>query len=79
LAGRSTGGPRSSSGWPERPGRINVKYRIEQRPSHLLITRGNSLIGGVLGAGAMALDALTSTLVVIALVVYFLAGIPASR
>jgi predicted PurR-regulated permease PerM len=57
-------------------GRLNVKYHIEQRLSHLLATRGSSLIGGVLGAGALVLGALTATLVVIVLVVYFLAGMP---
>ena len=57
-------------------GRLNVKYHIEQRLSHLLATRGSSLIGGVLGAGALVLGALASTLIVIVLVVYFLAGMP---
>jgi len=57
-------------------GRLNVKYHIEQRLSHLLATRGSSLIGGVLGAGALVLGAVTSTLVVLVLVVYFLAGMP---
>jgi len=57
-------------------GRLNVKYHVEQRLSHLLATRGSSLIGGVLGAGALVLGALTSTLIVIVLVVYFLAGMP---
>jgi predicted PurR-regulated permease PerM len=57
-------------------GRLNMKYHIEQRLSHLLATRGSSLVGGVLGAGALVLGALASTLAVIVLVVYFLAGMP---
>jgi predicted PurR-regulated permease PerM len=57
-------------------GRLNVTYHIQQHLSHLLATRSNSLIGGVLGAGTLVLDTLTSTLVVIVLVVYFLAGMP---
>ena len=57
-------------------GRINMKYHVEQRLSHLLATRGSSLVGGVLGAGALVLGALASTLAVIVLVVYFLAGMP---
>jgi predicted PurR-regulated permease PerM len=57
-------------------GRLNAKYHIQQHLSHLLATRRSALIGGVLGAGALVLDTLTSTLVVIALVVYFLAGMP---
>ncbi len=60
-------------------GRLNIKYHIEQRLSHLLATRGSSLVGGVLGAGALVLGALASTLVVIVLVVYFLAGMPRIR
>jgi predicted PurR-regulated permease PerM len=57
-------------------GRLNAKYHIQQHLSHLLATRSSALIGGVLGAGALVLGTLTSTLVVIALVVYFLAGMP---
>ena len=57
-------------------GRLNLKYHIEQRLSLLLATRGSSLVGGVLGAGALVLGALASTLAVIVLVVYFLAGMP---
>ena len=57
-------------------GRLNLTYHIEQRLSHLLATRGSSLVGGVLGAGALVLGALASTLAVIVLVVYFLAGMP---
>ena len=57
-------------------GRLNMKYHIEPRLSHLLATRGSSLVGGVVGAGALVLGALASTLAVIVLVVYFLAGMP---
>jgi predicted PurR-regulated permease PerM len=57
-------------------GRLNVKYHIEQRLSHLLATRGSTLVGGVLGAGALVIGALASTLAVIVLVIYFLAGMP---
>jgi predicted PurR-regulated permease PerM len=57
-------------------GRLNIKYHIEQRLSHLLATRGSSVLGGVLGAGALVLGALASTLAVIVLVIYFLAGMP---
>jgi predicted PurR-regulated permease PerM len=55
-------------------GRLNAKYHIQQHLSHLLATRGSTLIGGLLGAGTLVLDTLTSTLVVIVLVVYFLGG-----
>jgi predicted PurR-regulated permease PerM len=60
-------------------GRLNVRYHIEQRLSHLLSTRGSSLVGGVLGAGELVLGAVASTLIVIVLVVYFLAGMPRIR
>jgi len=55
-------------------GRLNAKYHLQQHLSHLLATRGSALVGGVLGAGELVLGTLTSTLVVIVLVVYFLAG-----
>ena len=57
-------------------GRLNMKYHVEQRLSHLLATRGSSLVGGVLGARALVLGALASALAVIVLVIYFLAGMP---
>jgi predicted PurR-regulated permease PerM len=57
-------------------GRLNARFHVEQRLSHILATRGSSLIGGVLGAGALVLGAVTSMLVVIVLSVYFLAGMP---
>ena len=57
-------------------GRLNARYHIQQHLSHLLATRGGSVVGGVLGAGTMVLGALTSALVVSVLVVYFLAGLP---
>ena len=57
-------------------GRLNVKFHVEQRLTHLLASRGSSLVGGVLGAGALVLSALASTLAVIVLVIYFLAGMP---
>ncbi len=57
-------------------GRLNVRYHIEQRLSRVLATRGSTLVGGVLGAGALVLGALASALAVTVLVIYFLAGMP---
>jgi len=57
-------------------GRLNDRYHIESRLQKLLTSRGSSIVGGVLGAGAVVLSAATSLLVVIVLTVYFLAGMP---
>jgi predicted PurR-regulated permease PerM len=57
-------------------GRLNTRYHIQPRLSHLLSTKGTALVGGVLGAGALVLSAATSVLVVAVLVVYFLAAMP---
>ncbi len=42
----------------------------------LVTSRGSSLIGGVLGAGALVLSTASSILAVLVLSVYFLAGLP---
>jgi predicted PurR-regulated permease PerM len=57
-------------------GRLNTRYHIEQRLAHLLASRGSALIGGILGAGALVLGAVSSLLVVTVLVIYFLAAMP---
>jgi predicted PurR-regulated permease PerM len=57
-------------------GRLNARYGIETRLSHLISTRGSALIGGVLGAGELVLSAATSLLIVVVLTVYFLVGMP---
>jgi predicted PurR-regulated permease PerM len=57
-------------------GRLNLRYHIQQRLSHLISTKGSSLLGGVLGAGELVLSAVTSILVLIVLVIYFLASMP---
>ena len=57
-------------------GRLNDRYHIESRLQKLLTSRGSSIVGGVLGAGAVVLSAATSLLVVVVLTVYFLAGMP---
>ena len=57
-------------------GKLNAKYQIQQRLTKLVTTRGTSLIGGVLGAGALVLSTASSLLAVAVLSVYFLAGLP---
>lgn len=57
-------------------GKLNVKYHVEQRLTKLVTSRGSSLIGGVLGAGALVLSTASSILAILVLSVYFLAGLP---
>lgn len=57
-------------------GRLNTRFHIQQRLSHLLSTKGSALIGGVLGAGALVLSTAASLLAVAVLAVYFLAAMP---
>jgi len=60
-------------------GRLNARYHLQQRVTTLLSTRGSSLIGGVLGAGAVVLSAASSLLLVLVLSVYFLASLPKTK
>jgi predicted PurR-regulated permease PerM len=60
-------------------GRLNAKYHIQQRITTLITTRGSSLIGGVIGAGALVLSAFSSMLLVLVLSVYFLASLPKTK
>jgi uncharacterized protein (TIRG00374 family) len=57
-------------------GRLNARYRIEQRLTSLLTSRGGALVGGVLGAGELVLSTATAMLAVAVLSIYFLAGLP---
>lgn len=57
-------------------GRLNVKYHIQQRLTSLVTTRGGSLVGGVLGAGALVLSAASAVLAIMVLSIYFLFGLP---
>ena len=58
-------------------GKLNVKYHIQDRLSGL-VTKGSggSLVGGVLGAGALVISTVSAILVIIVLSIYFLAGLP---
>ena len=57
-------------------GKLNARYHIQQRLSKLVTSRGGSLAGGVLGAGALVLGAASAILTVLVLSIYFLAGLP---
>lgn len=60
-------------------GKLNVKYHIQQRVTTIINSKGGSLMGGVLGAGKLVLSAVSSTLLVLVLSVYFLASLPATK
>jgi predicted PurR-regulated permease PerM len=57
-------------------GRLNARYHVQQQLTHLLTSKGSSLVGGVLGAGEFVLGAASSAVVVMVLVIYFLADLP---
>ncbi|MBV9452438.1 MAG: AI-2E family transporter [Streptosporangiaceae bacterium] len=57
-------------------GRLNARYHIQQRISSLITTRSGSLVGGVIGAGALVVSTVSEILLVLVLSVYFLAGLP---
>jgi predicted PurR-regulated permease PerM len=57
-------------------GKLNVKYHIQQRLTSLVTSRGGSLVGGVLGAGALVLSTASAIVAIMVLSVYFLAGLP---
>jgi predicted PurR-regulated permease PerM len=57
-------------------GKLNARYHIQQRLTKLVTSRGGSLAGGVLGAGALVLGAASAILTVLVLSIYFLAGLP---
>jgi predicted PurR-regulated permease PerM len=53
-------------------GRLNARYHIQQHVSSLLSSKGNALIGGVIGAGEMVISVFSSLILVAVLTVYFL-------
>jgi predicted PurR-regulated permease PerM len=59
-------------------GRIEAKYHVFAKVESTLDSKslGANALTGVVGAGKYVLDMLTSTLAVVALTIYFLAGLP---
>jgi predicted PurR-regulated permease PerM len=58
-------------------GQLNERFNLEESLKQLSTgERGISLVGGLLGAGKVVLGAAASTLIVLALTVYFLADMP---
>jgi predicted PurR-regulated permease PerM len=57
-------------------GKLNAKYGVEKRFQSLLSSKGSTLASGILGAGEVVFSAVSSTLVVAVLSIYFLGGLP---
>ena len=59
-------------------GRFEAKYHIVSRVQSAISSRGvgTSALSGIVGAGKYVLSTLTSTIAVVALTIYFLAGLP---
>jgi predicted PurR-regulated permease PerM len=59
-------------------GRLEAKYHVVSRVQSALSSRGvgSTAVTGILGAGKYVLSTLTSTIAVVALTIYFLAGMP---
>jgi predicted PurR-regulated permease PerM len=57
-------------------GRLNVKYHIQDRLTKLVSNGGGSLVGGVLGAGALVVGTASAIVAIMVLSIYFLAGLP---
>lgn len=59
-------------------GKLEAKYHLAAKVQSALSSRGlgSSAVSGIVGAGRYVLSTLTSTLAVVALTIYFLAGLP---
>jgi predicted PurR-regulated permease PerM len=57
-------------------GKLNVKYHIQDRLTSLVTKGGGSVVGGVLGAGALVIGTVSAILAICVLSIYFLAGLP---
>lgn len=59
-------------------GRLEAKYHVVGKVQSALSSRGlgTTAVSGIVGAGKYVLSTLTSTLAVVALTIYFLAGLP---
>ncbi|MGH3417712.1 MAG: AI-2E family transporter [Actinocrinis sp.] len=59
-------------------GRLEAKYHVVSKVQTALSSRGvgSNAVSGIVGAGKYVLSTLTSTLAVVALTIYFLAGLP---
>jgi predicted PurR-regulated permease PerM len=60
-------------------GKLNDRYHIVQHATSLLSTKGTVVVGGVIGAGHVVIDTLSSTVLVAVMSVYFLVGMPQTK
>jgi predicted PurR-regulated permease PerM len=60
-------------------GRLNDRFHLQQHVQQTLSGDASSLVSGLLGAGQAVFSAVSSTLVVIVLIVYFVADLPRIR
>ncbi len=60
-------------------GRLNDQFQIQAKLQSLLTSSGSTIFTGVLGAGEVLFSALTNTLIVFVLTVYFLVDLPRIR
>lgn len=57
-------------------GRLNVKYHVQDRLTKLLTSGSGSMVGGVIGAGALVIGTVSEILAIAVLSIYFLIGLP---
>ncbi len=60
-------------------GKLNDRFHLETRIQSILSTSSTSIADGVVGAGKVVFSAVTDTLIVIVLTVYFLSDMPRIR
>jgi predicted PurR-regulated permease PerM len=60
-------------------GKLNVKYHLQQRLTSLLNSKGQDLVGGVIGVGQIAISLVSSIVLVGVMTIYFLAGMPQAK
>jgi predicted PurR-regulated permease PerM len=57
-------------------GKLNMKYHVQDRLTKLLTSGSGSLVGGVIGAGALVIGTVSEILAIAVLSIYFLVGLP---
>ncbi len=58
---------------------LNTRFDLQNRVQELVTKNQDTLMNGILGAGAMVFGALTNTVIVLILTAYFLGNLPAIR